>query len=135
MKADGTCVANTIKWNTGYGYDGQSDVGGLSNIAKGVCANNYTIGLKKDGSVILACTSNYCKVKGVTRWTNVDLIDTDANGAVALTHDGKFLSCGSAITDGLSPEKGILQLTVCCGVVYALYMDGTVGRGNCRKNK
>ncbi len=133
LKADGTCVANSIKWNTGYGYDGQSDVGGWSNIAKVVCAHNHTIGLKKDGSVILACTSDYCKVKGVARWTNVDLIDTDANGAVALTYDGKFLSCGSAITDGLSPEKGILQLTVCCGVVYALYMDGTVGRGKSDK--
>ena len=129
LRHDGTCVANTIKWNTGYGYDGQSDVQGWKNIVAVACGECFTLGLQADGTVLLACTSEYCKVRSVKNWTDVEMIAAGSESAVGLTKDGKLLTAGGVSTEGIDPRKGIVQLAVCNGQAYALYVDGTVGGG------
>lgn len=132
LRKNGTCVANSIKWNTGYGYDGQSDVSGWSDIIAIACCDNFSMGLKSNGTVVLACTSDFCKVNGVKEWTNIEMIAAGRDAAVGLTKDGRIVSAGKVSTSGIDPKKGIVQMMICCGQAYALYVDGTVGGGENR---
>ena len=129
LKKDGTCVANSIKWNTGYGYDGQSDVGEWRDIVSVACCHNFSMGLKSDGTVVLACTSTFCEIRAVTSWKNVEMIAAGRDAAIGLTKDGKILKAGNVSINGIDPDKGIVQMIICNGQAYALYVDGTVGGG------
>ena len=126
---DGTCVANSIKWNVGYGYDGQCAVGGWRDIVAIECADNFSIGLRSDGTVLLACTDEHCPAGGVRIWTDVEMIAAGHHGAAGLTKNGKIVTSGSVSAKGIDPKKGVVQLAVTNRQVYALYLDGTVGGG------
>ena len=140
VTGDGRCIANTVKWNTAYGYDDQCNVSSWRNVVKVVCGENYTFGIQSNGNVLLAGNSQHNKINDVTSWKNIDLIATNENGAIGLTKDGSFVTCGDyrvlledikrICYDGLDSSKGIVQLEMDRNLTYALYMDGTVGSCN-----
>lgn len=130
LRADGTCVTNSVKWNTGYG--GGYSVSGFSDVIQLACASSFCLGLQSNGNVQLASSSESCRVSGVTSWKNIVMIaagPTNFGGAVGLTREGKLLTAGFASANEIKPEKGIVQLLLHRGAVYALYADGTVGGG------
>ena len=126
---DGRCVANSIRWNTGYGYDGQSDVGGWRDIADIECCYNNTVGIKKDGTVVLANNSDFCKITSIRNWTNIEMLAVGNEGAIGLTKDGKIVTAGTVYRDGIDPKRGIVQLAISGSTAYALYMNGSVSGG------
>ena len=133
LKTDGTCVANTVTWNTGYGYDGQSEVGEWRNIVSVACGKNFSIGLTSYGHIVYTGKKEYSYLPEVTKWDNVEMIAAGGESIVGLTKDGAILTI-NALTDNIDPTKGIVQMIIVQGQVYALYTDGTVGGGAERTN-
>lgn len=120
LQNDGTCVATSIKWNTGYGYDGQSDVATWNNIQAVACGDYFSAGLKKDGTVVCAGKIS------TPNWKDVELIGAGGRCLMGVTKSGELLIAGEASTKGMEKAENIVQLAVANGIAYALQTDGTV---------
>ena len=91
LRSDGTCVATSIKWNVGYGYDGQSEVSGWSDIVAIACGSSFTMGLKRDGTIVYTGASDASAAK---LWKDIALIAAYGRGAVGVTRAGEVVGAG-----------------------------------------
>ena len=126
LRSNGTCVANSITWNTGYGYDGQSDVSGWQDIVAIACGRSFTMGLKRDGTVVYTGED---VAKSAAGWTNIAMIAAGGRGAVGITREGKVVSAGQVSIDAMERAENIIQLGVAGGTAYALQADGVLVGG------
>lgn len=125
LRSDGTCVATSIKWNVGYGYDGQSDVAGWRDVTAIACGYYFTIGLKKDGSIYYAGRG----ASGAEGWKNIVMIGAQGDVAFGITATGELKVAGKVRTDTIDHAENIIQITAFGGIAYALLLDGTVVGG------
>lgn len=130
LREDGTCVSHRIKWNTGYGYDGQCDVSSWSNIKYVTCGDSFTAGLKYDGTVVIAGETDYSRAGKAREWKDIEFIEAYSNGIIAVNKEGKVLHTGRADVSSISSAKNIIDVAVYRGKPYALLADGTlIGEG------
>ena len=126
LRSNGTCVATSIKWNTGYGYYGQSEVSGWADIVAIACGSFFTIGLKRDGRVVYTGEGDASEV---VLWEDIALIAAGGRGAVGVTRAGKVVSAGKVNIGAMEKAENIVQLGVANGNAYALQADGTLFGG------
>ena len=126
QREDGSCVANSVKWNTGYGYHGQSNVQGWRGIQAIACGDYFTIGLRSDGTVVHAGQED---TKGVEQWKDIALIGAGGKSAVGVTRQGELRIAGNAEHTIAASAESIVQVLIFHGCVYALQADGKVFGG------
>ena len=127
LRSDGTCVATSIKWNVGYGYDGQSEVSGWSDIVAIACGMSFTMGLKRDGTIVYTGASD---ASAAQLWKDIALIAAYERGAVGVTQAGEVVGAGKVNIGSMERAENIVQLGVSGGCkAYALQADGTLVGG------
>jgi len=126
LRSNGTCVATSIKSNTGYGYDGQSDVSGWTDIVAIACGGSFTMGLKSNGTVVYTGAPD---AREAQNWKDIALIAASVRGAVGVTKAGKVVSAGKINISAMERAENIVQVGVCGGLAYALQADGSLVGG------
>ena len=134
IKADGNVVACGNKDSFGA----RLRVSGFNDIVE-VVSGYYTIGLKSDGTVVIA-GDNYTDEEEVKKWSNIVALAIDHFNAVGIKSDGTVVATGDN-RDGecnVSGWSNIIKVAVsrCHGIVnyskdtigvtYGLKKDGTV---------
>lgn len=128
LKSNGTVVATKIyaksdATNPERDDEGQSNVNGWKEIIAISAAGSHTIGLKLDGTVVVAGSRDN---SGISSWTDIVAISTSYTHTVGLKSDGTVVATGSYKYSEVSTWTDIIAVSAGYEITVGLKADGTV---------
>lgn len=117
LKADGTVVASS----RGYQISNECDVKEWKDIVQIVCAAGQTVGLKKNGTVVVAGESRDGDLN-VSTWQNIKHISKDYSCIVGVKYDGTTVHN----TKNHLPTMSSVLETHCSDATAYIKSDGSV---------
>lgn len=112
LQADGTVVSS----------DGNSEVSEWKEITSIAAGANHTVGLKSDGKVVCAGSSEACEVSD---WNNISSVYAGDEITVGLTSDGEVVSSGGNAT-AVNGQTNIRHVGISDNLIVLTTKDGTV---------
>lgn len=115
VRTDGTVIA------TGQNTDGQCDVGAWTNIIYAAAGDKVSVGVKEDGSVVLAGAT--AGLEAASSWTGIKRVAVGAAHVAGLKADGTVVTTGAGDTGAWTD---IVDIAAAGGHTVGLKADGTV---------
>lgn len=126
LRPDGTVRAAMVPGNSKYDH-GQCNVQDWTDIIAVACDFAYTIGLRKDGTV-LVCGTKWAVESGVHRWSGITAIAAGDLHILGLRKDGTVNAIGQDLYGRLEVKSwsNIISVAAGSGFSVGLRADGSV---------
>lgn len=115
--------------SAGHDYYGQRKVSGWTDVAYIAAGRSVTVGVKKDGTVVLAGSlTDQAAFDTAAAWTNVFTADAGGDFIAALLNDGTVVAAGDNSAGQCDVSSWSDIVAVACGDTFTLGLrsDGTV---------